>query len=217
MVDAIIMCGGQGKRLRPITDTIPKPLVPINGKPLLEFQIDLLKKYGVNKIILACGYKWEKIKEKYGDKFVYSVETERLGTGGALKQAIAHVDGDEFFLIYCDEITDVDLDAVKSLGSNAIIVSNFNCRFGIVDIENGKVKSFKQKPKLENLWASIGMYFLNKNIRNDLPDKGSMERVLFENPKFKLKAHKHRGLWMTVNTRKDKETVEKFLKDHPLF
>jgi NDP-sugar pyrophosphorylase family protein len=217
MVDAIILCGGQGKRLRPITDTVPKPLVPINDGTLLDLQVKLLEKYGINKIILACGYKWEVIKERYGDRFIYSTEEKRLGTGGALKQAIDLVDGENFFVLNCDEITDIDLDALKAMGSNTIVASNFNCRFGIVKIENGEVREFKQKPKLENLWASMGVYYLNKSIQNDLPVEGSMERVLFQNSNFKLKAYKHRGIWLTVNTRKDKEVAEKFLKDHPLF
>jgi len=216
MTSAIILCGGQGKRLRPLTDNIPKCLLPINGKPLLEFQVDLLRKHGVDTIILACGYMSDMLKEKYGDQFIYSVEDKPLGTGGALKKALEFVKDEEFFLVYCDEITDIDLDKLKALGSNTIVVSTFNCRFGIVELDGEKVKHFKQKPILDNIWASIGFYYLNKNIKNELPAEGSMERTLFENPKFKLKAYKHTGTWLTVNTRKDKEEAEKFLKEHPL-
>lgn len=217
MATAIILCGGQGKRLRPLTDTIPKCMVPLNGKPLIEYQLVLLKRHKIDKIILACGYKWEAIKERYGNKFIYSVEDRPLGTGGALKKAIDLVEEDEFFVTDCDEITDLDLSAMKSIGSNVIAVSRFKCRFGIVELEGNRVKSFKQKPVLKDIWASMGMYYLNREIKDKLPDEGSLERVLFQDPNFKLKAYRHNGFWLTVNTRKDKEEAEKFLKEHDIF
>lgn len=209
--EAIILSGGKGKRLRPLTNDIPKALVPVNGKPLLEYQRDLLKRHGVEKIVLACGYLWEKIKEKYGDDFIYSVEKEPLGTGGAIKKALEHIEGEEFFVMNCDEYTDVDLGEVEKLGSNVIVLAQFHCRFGLVETEGQKITGFRQKPILP-YWANMGIYFLNRDI--DLPDRGAIETENF--PKLaeegKLKAYKHEGVWLTVNTVKDLEKLEKFLK-----
>ena len=209
--EVIILAGGKGKRLRPLTDNIPKCLVPVNNKPLLEYQIEYLKGWGIKKIILACGYLWEKIKEKYGNEFIYSVEKEPLGTGGAIKKALEHIDGDEFFVINCDEYCDVNLEEVEKMGSNTIVLSRFNCRFGLVDTKGDKVIGFRQKPVLP-YWANLGLYLLNKNI--PLPDKGAIETETFPAlaSEGKLKAYKHKGIWFTVNTIKDLEKLEKFLK-----
>ena len=212
ITDAIILCGGFGKRLKPITDFFPKPLIPVNGKPLIEYQIERYKKFGVTNIILACGYKWEQLKDKYGDEYTYSVEKEPLDTGGAIKQALKFVKGEEFFVSNCDEIHDIDLNEITKIGSNAICLSRFNCRFGIVEVnEDGTVKEFKQKPLLP-YWANMGVYLLNKSI--PLPDKGAIETETFS--KIKLKAYKHKGVWLTVNSPKELEIAEKFLKNNKL-
>ena len=87
---AMILSGGRGKRLRPVTDTIPKPLIKINGKPLIEWKINYLKKFGIKDIVICSGYKGKKIKnyiekkKNFGCNIEYSVETSPLGTGGCL-------------------------------------------------------------------------------------------------------------------------------------
>lgn len=209
--ECIILAGGKGKRLRPLTNNIPKCLAPVGGKPLLEHQKEFLEKQGIEKIILACGYLWKKIKKKYGDEFIYSVEEKPLGTGGAIKKALSHIEGEEFFVTNCDEYHDVNLDKLRKIGSNVIALSRFKSRFGIVESDKKYVKGFKQKPRLP-YWASIGLYLLSKNIQ--LPDKGAIEDHTF--PKLaaqrKLKAHKHEGVWFTVNTIKQLEKLENFLR-----
>jgi len=91
---AMILSGGRGKRLRPVTDTIPKPLIRINNKPLIEWKINYLKKFGIKDIIICSGYKGKKIenyiskKNNFGCNIEYSVETSPLGTAGAIKKAI---------------------------------------------------------------------------------------------------------------------------------
>lgn len=209
--EIVILAGGMGKRLRPLTDNIPKCLVPVNGKPLLEIQRDYLKSQGIEKIILACGHLWEKIREMYGDEFVYSVESEPLGTGGAIKKALEHVEGNDFFVINSDEYCDVDLKKVEKVGSNAIVLSKFKCRFGLVDTKGSLITGFRQYPVLP-YWANMGLYLLNKKI--PLPEKGAIETETF--PKLaldgKLKAYKHEGIWFTVNTIKELEELENFLK-----
>ena len=90
---AMTLSGGRGKRLRPVTDTIPKPLIIINNKPLIEWKINYLKKFGIKDIIICSGYKGKKIenyiskKNNFGCNIEYSVETTPLGTAGAIKKA----------------------------------------------------------------------------------------------------------------------------------
>jgi len=208
-MDAIILAGGQGKRLRPLTSDMPKCLVPINGKPMMSHQIEWLKRYGIERIIVACGYKWEKIKQNYGNEIVYSVEEEPLGTGGALKLALKELTSEEFILVNCDDLTNVDIRELQKIGSNAIVLSRFHSPFGIVETEDGLVKKFVQKPLLPH-WAWTGVAILNRNLA--LPDRGSFETELFE--KIRLKYYRHDGYWVTINNEKDLEEAEKVMKEN---
>src|SRR3989338_10131193 len=117
-MEAIILTGGMGKTLRPLTQDLPKAMVPVNGKPLLQYQLDILNSHKIEKIVLACGYKWEKIKQHYGKKFIYSVEDEPLGTAGAVKGALEHIDGDEFIVLNSDDITDIAIGEFIKMCSN---------------------------------------------------------------------------------------------------
>jgi mannose-1-phosphate guanylyltransferase len=209
-VEAIILAGGQGKRLRPLTKDIPKCMVPVNGRPMLDYHLQWLKKYNVSRMVIACGYKWEEIKRHYGTRFVYSVEDEPLGTGGAIKLALDHIDGNEFLVVNCDDLNDVNLTKLEAVGSNAITLCRFHCRFGIVETEGDRVVKFLQKPLLPH-WASMGLYLLNKGI--PLPDNGALETETFPKIMKDLKAYKHDGFWATVNTMKDLEELEAALKE----
>jgi len=205
--EAVILCGGKGRRLGKIGEDLPKAMIPINGKPIIDYQIEWLNKQGVTDIVLACGYKCEKIKEHLKDKVQYAVEEEPLGTAGALKNALKKIKGNEFFCLNVDDITDIDLKKLTELGSNAICLARLRCPAGVVKTEGGFVKEFVEKPLLD-VWVSCGVYLLNKDI--SLPEKGSVEYDVF--PKTKLKAFEHKGMWITVNTQKDIEDAEKVLK-----
>lgn len=208
-MEIIILVGGFGKRLQPLTKDIPKCMVPVNGHPMLDYHLKWLSLFKIDKMVLACGYKWQEIKKHYGSQFVYSVEAEPLGTAGAIKMALDDIDGDEFFVLNADDITDVNLNEFRKCGSNAITLARFHSNFGIVETNDNKVVSFKEKPLLP-YWASVGLYLLNKSIKSKLPDKGSIEKEVF--PKIELKAYKHSGFWMTVNSIKDLEEFEEAVK-----
>ena len=204
-MEIIILAGGQAKRLRPITDGMPKCMVPINGKPTLQYHLDFLSKYKViDKIVLACGYKWEIIKEHYGNRFIYSLEDEPLGTGGAVRRALDHIDGEDFLFLNAHDINNVDINELIKTGSSATVICRFKSQFGIVDVENGMIKQFREKPLLP-YWANMGMHILNKKIK--FPEIGSLEQDVL--PKLaasgQLKAFNHTGYWVTINTMKELE------------
>ena len=208
--EAIILAGGFGKRLRPLTNDVPKPMVKINNRPMLDYHIQWLHEYGIKKIIIACSYKWEKIKEHYGDRLIYSVEESPLGTGGAVKKALEHIDDDSFIVVNSDDINDVDINKLSDVGPNVICVSKFRSPFGIVDIDkDNNVVGFRQKPILPH-YVSIGVYLLSRNLK--FPDIGSLEDDVF--PNIKLKAYKHDGMWVTINTMKQLEEAEQFFNEH---
>jgi len=110
---AIILAGGLGTRLRPLTDETPKPLLPLKGKPIVQHTIEQLKRHGVKNIILSIGYKADKIKEYFGDgsklglNISYVVEDNPLGTGGAVKMAAQGINK-PFILTWGDELKDID-------------------------------------------------------------------------------------------------------------
>jgi len=113
-MEAILVCGGVGERMRPLTDTLPKPMIPIDGKPVLEYLVMLCKKHGFTRIAITTSYLPEVITDYFGDgsrfgvEIVYSFEPELLGTAGALNNFKGFFTG-PFAVIYGDQITDIDL------------------------------------------------------------------------------------------------------------
>ena len=204
---AIILCGGLGTRLKPLTNNKPKALIEVGGKPLIEWQLKWLKKYGIKRkdVILACGYKYEGLKEYFGDSVKYSIEKEPLGTAGALKQALNFIEQEEFLVFNVDDLNNINLNELKKVGSNLICVARPRSPFGVVEIKDNKVVRFIEKPLLD-IWVSMGVYLLNKDIENVLPDKGSLERDVF--PKIDLKVYKHEGYWYTINTIKQAQEYD---------
>ena len=126
MVDtAVILAGGLGTRLQPLTLHTPKPLLPLNGKPILGHIITQLQKHGVTKIIISVGYKADQIRDCFGDgssyglSIRYVVETKPLGTGGAVKQAARGLT-EPFLLLWGDNLTDIDSFDSKFYSSDVI-------------------------------------------------------------------------------------------------
>ena len=137
---AIILAGGRGKRLRPITDKIPKPLIPINNKPLIERTIKYLKKYGVTEIIISTGYKshliekFLKQKKNFGCDIIFSIEKTPLGTGGAVKKALKYVEENSFLVLNGDIITNINLKKIMKK-ENTIAANELKTKFGTMDVK----------------------------------------------------------------------------------
>ena len=220
---AIILAGGRGKRLRPITDYVPKPLIPIKNIPIIEWQIKYLKKFGVLEIIICSGYKTEMIEnylnnKKLGIKISFSVEDIPLGTGGAIKKAGKKINEKSFIVINGDIITNIDLKKLLKK-ENSIASIQLKTKFGILQTDDDKIIKFDEKKEIENLWMNAGIYHLKKNTLKDLPDKGDIEKTLFPNyaKKGKLSTLKFRNTkWYSIDSFKDIEEcaleVEKIIK-----
>lgn len=220
---AIILAGGRGKRLRPITDYIPKPLVPIKNIPIIEWQLKYLKKFGVDEVIICTGYKQEMVEnyldvKKLGIKIKYSIEKTPLGTGGAIKKAGKLIKEKSFFVINGDTITNIDLKKL-SKKQNSIASIELQTKFGILETSNGKIINFKEKKEIPDTWMNAGIYHLEKNILKDLPDKGDIEKTVFPDyaKKGKLNIVKFKNVkWYSIDSFKDMEEcsleVEKIIK-----
>lgn len=210
---AIILAGGRGKRLRPITDYVPKSLVPINNIPIIEWQIKYLKKYGIKEIIICTGYKAEMIKNflamknNLGVKIKFSIEKTPLGTGGAIRQAGLSIKDKSFFVLNGDTITDINLNQLAKK-QNSIASIELKTKFGTIETKDDKVTKFNEKKEISNLWMNAGIYHLQKEILKDLPKKGDIEKTVFPDyaKKGKLTTVKFKNiLWYSIDSFKDIE------------
>ena len=216
---AIILAGGRGKRLRPITDYVPKPLIPIKNIPIIEWQIKYLKKFGISEIIVCSGYKTKMIEnylnnKKLGIKITFSVEDKPLGTGGAIKKAGKKIKDRSFLVINGDTITNIDLKKLIKK-NNAIAAIQLRTKFGILQTDKDKIMKFDEKKEIENLWMNAGIYHLNKETLKELPIVGDIEKTLFPDyaKKEKLSTIKFtNSKWYSIDSFKDMEECSRVIK-----
>lgn len=190
-MEAIILAGGKGARLRPLTLTVPKPMVPISEKPFLYYLLTMLKEEGVTRVILSIGYLGEQIKDYFGEywfdlEMSYVQEKEPLGTGGAISKCMAKVTDDEVIVINGDTYCQIDLNKMISshkqhqaeLSIALKEMFDFD-RYGTIDIDmrNGVIKQFNEKRKVNKGYINTGTYCINKNIfeQHNMPEKFSFE------------------------------------------
>lgn len=183
---AVIMAGGFGTRLQPLTQDYPKPMAPLLGTPVILYSIFLLKKYGINDITITLHYLPEKIKEylgngkKFGVSIHYSYETIPLGTAGSVHKAFPHVD-EPVIVISGDALTDVNLaNAIsfhkKRKSAVTILIKKvaYPSEYGIVLCGyDGKIYRFLEKPDLDDMFSNLantGMYILEPEIMQYIPD-----------------------------------------------
>lgn len=173
-MQAIILAGGEGKRLRPFTDAVPKPMIPVGGRPILEYTLGIVPKE-VDEAILVIGYRGAQIKEYFGDSFKnikirYVEQPEPKGTADAMMCAAPHIKGDEFFLLYGDDLYHPD-DLRASLGKGPVVLVKESAhpeRFGVCIVDGeGMLKDVleKQEHPPSNL-VNIGAYILHTDIFN---------------------------------------------------
>ena len=216
---AIILAGGRGKRLKPVTDYVPKPLVPIKNIPIIEWQIRYLKKFGISEVIICTGYKTDMIEnylsmKKLGIKIKFSIEKTPLGTGGAIKKAGKLINDKSFFVINGDTITNIDLDKLANK-KNSIAAIELRTKYGILETESDKIINFKEKKEISDTWMNAGIYHLQKEILKKLPIKGDIEKTVFPDyaKKGLLNTIKFKNVeWFSVDSFKDMEECSERVK-----
>jgi mannose-1-phosphate guanylyltransferase len=219
-VQALILAGGEGTRLRPLTTTIPKPVVPLAGQPFVSFMIEWLRGHGVDDVILACGFMADGVRGVLGDgsslgvRLRYVEEPEPLGTGGALKYAEELLD-ERFFMLNGDVLTDIDLSAElaqhERTGARATLALypvDDPSAYGLVRRnEDLSVKQFLEKPSPEEIDTNLvnaGAYILERELLSGLAPAGtkiSIERDVF--PQLvghDLYGYEASGYWMDIGT-----------------
>jgi mannose-1-phosphate guanylyltransferase len=220
-VKAVILAGGEGTRLRPLTLTTPKPVVPIVDRPFLRHQLDLLARAGIEDIIFSLAYRPERIQAVFGDgralgkRIHYAVEETPLGTGGAVRNAFEHLDGTTV-VFNGDVLTDVDLPALirmhRASGAVATLVLapvDNPTVYGVVETDDtGRVRRFVEKPPASEVTTNninAGIYVLEKAAIEKMPAgvTYSIERSFFPGLLAAgdlVRAHVHRGYWIDIGT-----------------
>lgn len=182
---AVVMAGGEGSRLRPLTSQFPKPLVPVVGTPVLEHILRLLRVHGITEVILTLQYLGAEIRNRVGDgadldmEISYAVEDRPLGTAGSVRNAAAMLD-DTFLVISGDALTDIDLTAVvaehQRRGADASIVLKSvpnPLEYGVVITESdGRVRRFLEKPSWGEVFsdhANTGIYVVEPSVLEEIP------------------------------------------------
>jgi len=223
---ALVLAGGRGERLRPLTDTVPKPMVPVLDRPILWWHLKWLKYYGVTHVVMLVRYQWEAIRDYFGEgkelglKITYSVESEPLGRGGAIRKGMSTVPASEKYVLATngDVLSSEDLGRFMAHGKKlscpvTIMLAPLISPYGIVEFNEGfRVTSFREKPRLPH-WINAGTYFIQRSMEERFPLKGDHEDSLFPQlaAEGKLGAYTGEGYWKSVDGFKDLREAEEAL------
>ena len=219
-MQALILAGGQGTRLRPLTSTIPKPVVPLVGRPFISYMLVWLREHGVEDVILGCGFMADQVRSVLGDgsglgiRLRYLEEPRPLGTGGALKFAEDLLD-DRFFMLNGDVLTDIDLteqlaqhERTGARATLALYPVDDPSAYGLVRLDaDGSVRDFVEKPGPEELdtnLISAGAYILERDVLDGMAPAGtniSIERDVFPTLIGRgLYGYEASGYWLDIGT-----------------
>jgi len=228
---AVILASGQGVKMRPFTYELPKPLIPVNNKPLIEHELSLLNKNGFKKVIITVSHLADKIKKALKDgshlglDITYVQEKKPTGTGGALRAARQLLDNSPFVVMYGDVLLDLDINEFcqahsqnkSAVGTLALTSVADPSTYGAVKLRGSRIMEFSEKPTISNDVSRLvfaGCAVFNRSIFNYLPQTRqplSLEQDIF--PKLvkqgRLFAFPFEGQWFDVSTPKIYEQVLK--------
>lgn len=220
----IVLVGGAGLRMRPLTEDVPKAMIKLYDKPLLYWTLNWLKKYRFKHVILGVAYRKEVIidyvrKNPFGLDIDCSVHTVEGGTGEGFRLAIErYVDDENFLAMNGDELTNLNLKKLtdfhlKNKPVATIAISPMRSPYGIIEIRGNSIVGFMEKPILEDKLVSAGVYIFNHGILDYLPARGALETTTFPllAQRGLLKAYRlgKDERWITLNTIKDLSIAEK--------
>lgn len=218
---AVILAGGFGKRLRPLTDQMPKPMIEVMGLPIIEWQVKWLSGFGIREFVICVGYMKEHIinhigsGNRLGVRVGYAVEEEPLGTGGALKNAEGLLSGQsEFFMVNGDILTNLDPNRLRDGGGrNSLALVPLRSPFGVVEVNgDSRVLGFVEKPRIQDRWINAGVYHFTSDVFAYLPENGNIEVTALPAlaKEGKLHAAKYDGIfWRSIDSHKDIEEATK--------
>jgi len=214
----VVLCGGKGERLRPLTKNIPKPLIEIKSRPILSYIIEHLDRHHLTDLIVLTGYKSEKIsyyiKNNFDSSHIETVDSGDVDIIQRIRDALPSIDGD-FMVLYGDTISDVDISSLMECHHASSHLATMTVwplvsQFGVVEVNSsGTVVEFKEKPRLDK-WINIGYFYFDSSVAKMMNQYSSFADLL-EGMADKriLGAFKHEGIHITVNTVKELTDAEK--------
>jgi mannose-1-phosphate guanylyltransferase len=195
---AVALIGGKGTRLRPITQTVPKSMVPLRNRPYVQYMVDTMKTAGLDGVVFSMGYLPEPIQQYFAEKDLngfsldYVVEDQPLGTAGGIKNAEGYLEEGPFVATNGDILTGIDLAEViqAHLDSEALATVTLTSvddptAYGLVEVDHRlRVKRFVEKPSSDEIHTSLvnaGIYVLEREVLNMIPEgrEVSIEREIF--------------------------------------
>lgn len=232
-MNAIVLAGGKGTRLAPLTTSVPKPMLTVSGYPMLDYVTSQLAYFGIYDVVYAVAYKREQIKAR-ADGYVgitarYSCDDFPLGTAGSVKKALSMLD-DTFIVISGDCLNDINLSKMVkkheesgALVTMAVVKREDTRKYGVVTIgENDKITTLIEKPKT-NAYGNLinaGVYVINKEIFSSFKD-GVLDfakdvfPILVQNNQ--ICAYYHEGLWTDIGAIDDYYSANFYMKEHKFF
>ena len=221
----VILAGGKGTRISEYTKSIPKPMIKIGSKPMIEHIINYYIKYGFRDFIIAGGYKYSVIKNFFKKKH-NSVKIRVINTGissltGKRIMKLKNELKNTFMLTYGDGLSNVDLNKLlkfhkKNKKKITMTAVHPPARFGELEIDNNIVKKFEEKPQLQKGWINGGFFVIEPEFLKFIGNKNVM---LERSPMSKavktknLAAFKHTGFWFCMDTLRDKKVLEEMIKN----
>ncbi len=219
----VILAGGYGTRLSEYTNTIPKPMIKVKGKPLIYHIMKSYANYGFKDFYIALGYKGHVIKNFFmKNSFKWNINLINTGkntmTGGRLKRLKKYLGDETFLMTYGDGLSNVNIKKlVKFHKKNKKMVTltavRPPARFGAIKLQGNRISYFKEKSKLDEGWINGGFFVIEPEfLRFIKGDKTFLEKEPLERvcKKKKLIAFKHNGFWQCVDTKRDLEKLKKF-------
>tara|TARA_B110000014_G_C19967885_1_gene501003 strand:- start:48 stop:761 length:714 start_codon:yes stop_codon:yes gene_type:complete len=217
-LSVMILCGGKGVRLRPITKNLPKPLIKIKKKEILSHIIDQIQSYGMKDILVTSGYKHSLIKNFFLKNHIdCNIKIINSGVNNDIikrVQSVIKYSKNDLLICYGDTLADINIGQlykfhVKNKYPATICSYEMKSNFGILQIDKkNNVKNYKEKPSL-NVWFNIGYIIINKSIYKNVFRFKKFEDLLHSLvKKSKVKSYKHKGLHITINTVKELEEAK---------
>ncbi|HTS21097.1 MAG TPA: nucleotidyltransferase family protein [Casimicrobiaceae bacterium] len=227
-MEAIVLVGGLGTRLRGVVSDVPKPMAPVRGRPFLSFVLDRLADAGFDRAVLASGYRHEAVRGHFGNAYRgmaldYSVEAEPLGTGGAIRLAWSAGIA-EPFVLNGDTYLELDFGAMVAAHATAgALFTMAICRvpdagrYGALELEGDRVRGFAEKGRSGPGWINGGTYLLGRELRGLLPAQGafSLERDLLASRLGSIRplAFRSAGPFIDIGTPEDYARAERLLAE----
>ncbi len=221
----VILAGGFGTRLSEYTKSIPKPMININGKPMIYYILKFYAKHGFKDFFIALGYKGQVIKNffkknSYGWNINLIETGKKTMTGGRLKRLAKHLRNETFMMTYGDGLSNVNLKKLLKFHKNnkklvTLTAVRPPARFGALKFKGHFVRYFKEKSKVDEGWINGGFFVIEPKFLNFIKkDDTYLEREPLElaSKKKQLVAYRHEGFWQCVDTKRDLDKIRKILK-----